>query len=145
MSGGPNSRSGALTHPAGPGDKPRRISVGALRSGSLRRLGNKPSTSTAGVVVSPVLTGPQAAALRPTPSAVSRTPAFGAARPPAKGDETPDKEPGYHVRHDHYRWFQQVLARTTAAGLGAFAGDGDTAAEYLTKRQGRAPGPDPPG
>ncbi|MGW3626514.1 hypothetical protein [Streptomyces sp. NPDC000880] len=62
---------------------------------------------------------------------------FPGIQPPAKGDETPDKEPGYHVQHDHYRWFQQVLARTAAAGLGAFAGDGDTAAEYLTKRQGR--------
>jgi hypothetical protein len=62
---------------------------------------------------------------------------FPGIQPPAKGDETPDKDPGYHVQHDHYRWFQQVLARTAAAGLGAFAGDGDTAAEYLTKRQGR--------
>ncbi|MBD0735744.1 hypothetical protein [Streptomyces sp. CBMA29] len=62
---------------------------------------------------------------------------FPGIQPPTKGDETPDKEPGYHVQHDHYRWFQQVLARTAAAGLGAFAGDGDTVAQYLTKRQGR--------
>lgn len=58
-------------------------------------------------------------------------------QPPAQGDETPPSEPGFHVQHNHYSWFRQVLARTAAAGLGAFAGDGDTAAKYLTKRQGR--------
>ncbi len=62
---------------------------------------------------------------------------FPGIQPPPEGDETPDKEPGYHVQQDHYQWFQQVLARTAAARLGAFAGDGDTASQYLTKRQGR--------
>ncbi len=61
---------------------------------------------------------------------------FPGIQPPAEGDKTPDNELGYHVQQGHYRWFQQVVARTAAAGLGAFAGDGSTTAEYLTKRQG---------
>lgn len=56
---------------------------------------------------------------------------------PAKGDEPPSTVPGLHVKREHYPWFRQVLARTAAAGLTAFAGDGEATAQYLTERQGR--------
>ncbi|MBT2450515.1 hypothetical protein J7F03_26255 [Streptomyces sp. ISL-43] len=58
-------------------------------------------------------------------------------QPPAEGEETPEPQPGFHVQPEHYAWFRQVLARTTAAGLTAFAGDGAATAQYLTKRQGQ--------
>ncbi|WP_431951185.1 hypothetical protein [Actinacidiphila sp. bgisy167] len=61
---------------------------------------------------------------------------FPGIQPPAEGAKTSELELGYHVQQGHYRWFQQVVARTAAAGLSAFAGDGNTTAEYLTKRQG---------
>ncbi len=44
-------------------------------------------------------------------------------------------EPGFHLMPRHFRWFQQVLARTAAAGVAAFAGDAMVAARYLTERQ----------
>ncbi|MFJ7157100.1 hypothetical protein ACIQUQ_19405 [Streptomyces sp. NPDC101118] len=43
---------------------------------------------------------------------------------PHEGDATPAPEPGFHVQPEHYPWFRRVLARTAAAGLTAFAGDG---------------------
>ncbi|UJB44484.1 hypothetical protein [Streptomyces sp. A1-5] len=58
-------------------------------------------------------------------------------QPPAQGDKPMEPEPGYHVSPDLYAWFQHALARTTAAGLTAFAGDGSATAPYLTKRQGQ--------
>ncbi|WP_030685829.1 hypothetical protein [Streptomyces sp. NRRL B-1347] len=58
-------------------------------------------------------------------------------QPPAEGDKPVEPEPGYHVKPDLYAWFQHVLARTAAAGLTAFAGDGRATAPYLTKRQGQ--------
>ncbi|MFJ6563895.1 hypothetical protein ACIQMV_29320 [Streptomyces sp. NPDC091412] len=48
-----------------------------------------------------------------------------------------EPEPGFHVQPQHYAWFRHVLARTFAAGLTAFAGDGDATVQYLTKRQGQ--------
>ncbi len=56
--------------------------------------------------------------------------------PPAEGDEVPSPEPGFHVGPQYEAWFQHVLARTATAGVTAFAGDGDTTAQYLTTRQG---------
>ncbi|MFE9801387.1 hypothetical protein ACFYP6_21405 [Streptomyces goshikiensis] len=56
---------------------------------------------------------------------------------PSQGDEPPVPEPGFHVQPEHYPWFRRVLARTAAAGLTAFAGDGTATAQYLTKRQGQ--------
>ncbi|MEV5929999.1 hypothetical protein ACPCSG_24345 [Streptomyces cellulosae] len=58
-------------------------------------------------------------------------------QPPPVGDETQPSVPGFHVRPKHYEWFRHVLARTAAAGLTAFAGDGAATAQYLTKRQGQ--------
>lgn len=56
---------------------------------------------------------------------------------PANGDEPPSSIPGFHVTQERYEWFGQVLARTAAAGLTAFAGNGEATAQYLTERQGR--------
>ncbi|MGW1680835.1 hypothetical protein [Saccharopolyspora sp. NPDC002376] len=42
---------------------------------------------------------------------------------------------GFCVPEDHWEWFSQVLARTTAAALLAFAGDRGSARELLTGRQ----------
>ncbi|MET7881811.1 hypothetical protein [Streptomyces avermitilis] len=58
-------------------------------------------------------------------------------QPPPDGDETQPPVPGFHVKPEHYGWFRRVLARTTAAGLTAFAGDGAATLQYLTKRQGQ--------
>ncbi|WP_205302321.1 hypothetical protein [Nonomuraea montanisoli] len=57
-------------------------------------------------------------------------------QPPSEGNEVPPPEPGFHVQPEHYAWFHHVLARTATAGVAAFAGDGDTTAQYLTARQG---------
>jgi hypothetical protein len=44
---------------------------------------------------------------------------------------------GCHIESaDHLEWFQQILGRTAAAGLGAFAGHDATTASYLLPRQG---------
>ncbi|MFE5710132.1 hypothetical protein ACFQ7J_04780 [Streptomyces sp. NPDC056501] len=56
---------------------------------------------------------------------------------PTEGERTPEPQPGFHVQPERYAWFGQVLARTSAAGLTAFAGDGAATAQYLTKRQGQ--------
>ncbi|MFK0252796.1 hypothetical protein [Streptomyces sp. NPDC090445] len=56
---------------------------------------------------------------------------------PHEGDEPPAPEPGFHVQTEYYPWFRRVLARTSAAGLTAFAGDGTATAQYQTKRQGQ--------
>ncbi|MFI5526101.1 hypothetical protein [Streptomyces platensis] len=55
---------------------------------------------------------------------------------PTEGNRTPEKEPGFHITPDRREWFRHVLARTEAAGLTAFAGDGQATVQYLTKRQG---------
>ncbi|MDF9814146.1 hypothetical protein [Streptomyces sp. SPB162] len=62
---------------------------------------------------------------------------FPGIQPPADGETTPKSEPGFHVQPEHFPWFRQVLARTGAAGLTAFAGDSAATAQYLTKRQGQ--------
>ncbi|WP_329530513.1 hypothetical protein OG568_05300 [Streptomyces sp. NBC_01450] len=56
--------------------------------------------------------------------------------PPADNSKGPSAEPGIHVTEEITGWFQRVLARTSAAGLTAFAGDGNSTAPYLTTRQG---------
>lgn len=58
-------------------------------------------------------------------------------QPPANGAEFPSSVPGFHVTSKRSAWFGQVLARTAAAGLTAFAGNGDATGQYLTERQGR--------
>ncbi|MER7684978.1 hypothetical protein [Streptomyces sp. NPDC097610] len=55
---------------------------------------------------------------------------------PAENGKGPSAEPGIHVTEEITGWFQRVLARTSAAGLTAFAGDGNSTAPYLTTRQG---------
>jgi hypothetical protein len=62
---------------------------------------------------------------------------FPGIQPPAEGDEAPEPEPGIHIGTEHYAWFQHSLARISAAGLAAFAGDAKVIAHYLTKRQGK--------
>ncbi|MFD7063511.1 hypothetical protein [Streptomyces sp. NPDC059906] len=44
---------------------------------------------------------------------------------------------GFQVGEDDFGWFGQLLARTGAAGLTAFAGGASQTAQYLTARQGR--------
>lgn len=61
---------------------------------------------------------------------------FPGIQPPAEDDRAPQPEPGFHVTPERYEWFRQVLARTAAAGLTAFAGDSEATLQYLTKRQG---------
>ncbi|MFJ9007885.1 hypothetical protein [Streptomyces canus] len=56
--------------------------------------------------------------------------------PPADDGKGTPVEPGVHVTPELSGWFQQILARTSAAGLTAFAGDGNSTAPYLTTRQG---------
>lgn len=55
---------------------------------------------------------------------------------PSEDSRAPQTEPGFHVTPERCEWFRHVLARTEAAGLTAFAGDGDATVQYLTKRQG---------
>lgn len=61
---------------------------------------------------------------------------FPGIQPPTKNDAIPQKEPGFHVTPERHEWFRHVLARTSAAGLTAFAGDSPATVQYLTKRQG---------
>lgn len=61
---------------------------------------------------------------------------FPGIQPPSEGDRTPQPEPGFHVTPERYEWFHHVLARTAAAGLTSFAGDGEATVQYLTTRQG---------
>ncbi|WP_439681774.1 hypothetical protein [Embleya sp. MST-111070] len=63
----------------------------------------------------------------PTGTRVSRGP-----------DDPPASLSGYQVKPDEYDWFRDVLARTDAAALMAFAGVGASTAQYLTERQGKA-------
>lgn len=44
---------------------------------------------------------------------------------------------GFHVTPERYGWFRRVLARTSAAGLTAFAGDSSATYQYLSENQGR--------
>jgi hypothetical protein len=62
---------------------------------------------------------------------------FPGIQPPANGADASSPVPGFHVTPDRYAWFGQVLARTAAAGLTAFAGNSEATSQYLTERQGR--------
>ncbi len=55
---------------------------------------------------------------------------------PGKGKDPDTSEPGCQIGPRHYKWFQRALARVGAAGLTAFAGDGESTAALLTARQG---------
>lgn len=55
---------------------------------------------------------------------------------PGQGKAPDTSEPGCQVGPDYYEWFQRALARVGAAGLTAFAGDGESTAALLTARQG---------
>ncbi|MCX5203207.1 hypothetical protein OG897_17365 [Streptomyces sp. NBC_00237] len=65
----------------------------------------------------------------------NKNPSIGILKP-GKGKEPDSSEPGCQVGPDHYEWFQRALARVGAAGLTAFAGDGESTAALLTTRQG---------
>lgn len=56
---------------------------------------------------------------------------------PASGGKRARTVDGFQVPEKDLGWFGQLLARTAAAGLTAFAGGGPTTARYLTARQGR--------
>ncbi|WP_329531925.1 hypothetical protein OG568_15075 [Streptomyces sp. NBC_01450] len=64
-----------------------------------------------------------------------KNPAIGILKP-GHGKEPDSSEPGCQVGPDYYEWFQRALARAGAAGLTAFAGDGESTAALLTTRQG---------
>ncbi|MFD8333216.1 hypothetical protein ACFV42_11240 [Streptomyces solisilvae] len=55
---------------------------------------------------------------------------------PGQGKAPDSAEPGCQVGPDYYAWFQRALAHAGAAGLTAFAGDGESTAALLTTRQG---------
>jgi hypothetical protein len=55
---------------------------------------------------------------------------------PGQGKDPDTSEPGCQVGPDYYEWFQRALARVGAAGLTAFAGDGESTAALLNTRQG---------
>ncbi|MFF0623805.1 hypothetical protein [Streptomyces sp. NPDC004296] len=55
---------------------------------------------------------------------------------PGKGGEPDSSQPGCQVGPEHYEWFQRALAHVGAAGLTAFAGDGESTAALLNTRQG---------
>lgn len=59
-------------------------------------------------------------------------------RVPRRPGDPPESLSGYQVKPDEYDWFRDVLARTDAAALMAFAGVGASTAQYLTERQGKA-------
>jgi hypothetical protein len=83
------------------------------------------------------LRGPMGAPDAGLDQAVADKAVYPGIMPPAVDGKTAAREPGFHIQPHDYLWFRHVLARTAAAGLGAFAGDGDTAARYLTKQQGQ--------
>ncbi|MFF3609995.1 hypothetical protein [Streptomyces sp. NPDC002463] len=60
-----------------------------------------------------------------------------AIRIPAREGRRARNVDGFQVGEDDLPWFGQLLARTGAAGLTAFAGGGRKTAQYLTKHQGR--------
>ncbi|WP_225859483.1 hypothetical protein [Streptomyces albicerus] len=64
-----------------------------------------------------------------------KNPAIGIFKP-GKGKDPDSSEPGCQVGPDEYEWFQRALAHADAAGLTAFAGDGESTAALLTTRQG---------
>ncbi|GLF92818.1 hypothetical protein [Streptomyces yaizuensis] len=68
---------------------------------------------------------------------------FPGIQPPTESERGQEPAPGFHIQPKHYAWFRQVLARSAAAGLTAFAGDGAATAQYLTQRQGRRRFTDP--
>ncbi|MFF0393765.1 hypothetical protein ACFYS8_34435 [Kitasatospora sp. NPDC004615] len=55
-------------------------------------------------------------------------------RPPVEGGH--DAAPAWHLGPKDFRWFQEALGRTEAAGLMAFTDSGDGTAQYLTDPQG---------
>lgn len=61
-----------------------------------------------------------------------------AIRVPAREGRRARNVDGFQIGEDDLSWFGQLLARTGAAGLTAFAGGGKKTAQYLTKHQGRA-------
>ncbi|WP_244164659.1 hypothetical protein [Streptomyces silaceus] len=56
---------------------------------------------------------------------------------PAREGQRAHRVDGFQVGPDDLAWFGQLLARTGAAGLTAFAGGGPNTARYLTARQGQ--------
>ncbi|MFF6976281.1 hypothetical protein ACFZAV_00765 [Streptomyces sp. NPDC008343] len=56
---------------------------------------------------------------------------------PARGSRRARTVDGFQVPENDLGWFGQLLARTAAASLMAFAGGGPTTARYLTARQGQ--------
>lgn len=60
-----------------------------------------------------------------------------AIRIPAREGRRARNVDGFQVGENDLAWFGQLLARTGAAGLTAFAGGGQNTAQYLTKHQGR--------
>jgi hypothetical protein len=56
---------------------------------------------------------------------------------PAIGSKRARTVDGFQVPEKDLGWFGQLLARTAAVGLTAFAGGGPTTARYLTARQGQ--------
>ncbi|MEU6754909.1 hypothetical protein [Streptomyces sp. NPDC046685] len=60
-----------------------------------------------------------------------------AIRIPARDGHRARNADGFQVGEDNLGWFGQLLARTGAASLTAFAGGGRNTAQYLTTRQGR--------
>jgi hypothetical protein len=56
---------------------------------------------------------------------------------PSSGGKRARTVDAFQVREKDLGWFGQLLARTAAAGLTAFAGGGPTTAQYLTARQGQ--------
>ncbi|MFE1344382.1 hypothetical protein [Streptomyces sp. NPDC058757] len=60
-----------------------------------------------------------------------------AIRIPAREGRRARNVDGFQVGENDLVWFGQLLARTGAAGLTAFAGGGKKTAQYLTKHQGR--------
>ncbi|UED87050.1 hypothetical protein [Streptomyces profundus] len=55
---------------------------------------------------------------------------------PGQGGISDTSVPGCQVGPEYHAWFQRALARVGAAGLTAFAGDGESTAALLTQRQG---------
>lgn len=56
---------------------------------------------------------------------------------PAREGQRAHRVDGFQIGPDDLAWFGQLLARTGAAGLTAFAGGGPNTARYLTARQGQ--------
>ncbi|WP_232544331.1 hypothetical protein [Streptomyces buecherae] len=64
-------------------------------------------------------------------------PYLNAIQVPSRGGRRAHRADGFQVGPDDMAWFGQLLARTGAAGLTAFAGGGPRTARYLTAHQGQ--------